>query len=93
MEPRQIRRLRGRLLATQEQFAKIIHTSSGNVSRWENGYTEPSEWHIEIMRTIQRGVDEFPEAADDAFIKLEDNDPIGALATLLAAAVPGSRYV
>lgn len=38
-----VKKLRLKMLMTQEEFAKLLDVSYPSVSRWENGHFEPTE--------------------------------------------------
>lgn len=56
LTPREIRRLRGSLGVTQEQFGQLVHAHAGTVSRWENGTRAPDVWQQHILDCISESV-------------------------------------
>jgi ribosome-binding protein aMBF1 (putative translation factor) len=88
--PRDIRRLRGQLGATQAAFAQLIHAHWTTISRWENGRTVPDEWQRHLLETIWAHVRKDPRRADAASRLVQEGNAPAALAILLQPA-PGGR--
>lgn len=53
MEPEEAKKVRIALGKSQEGLAEIIGTSSGNVSRWENGKTKLSTGAVMMYKALK----------------------------------------
>ena len=40
--PALVKKLRDKLIISQEQLAKLLEVSFATINRWENGHTEPT---------------------------------------------------
>jgi transcriptional regulator with XRE-family HTH domain len=83
MTGKHIRRLRGGLGLNQSDFGRILNVHAVSVSRWENGHMKPDRWTRCILRTIAGNLKRDPGRADRAKLRMDDDEPILALAELL----------
>jgi hypothetical protein len=85
------RLLRGRIGATQRFFALMVHSSQGQVCRWEAGAAEPDCWQETVIRTMWNHGYEEPARLDAAADWVERDAPLRALAVLLEPISARSR--
>lgn len=57
MTPQQIKKIRGSLGLTQEDFAHELGTSVATVNRWENGRNKPGKMAIKLLTMLKEKAD------------------------------------
>lgn len=50
-----IKKLRGKLLLTQSEFAKLVGVSVNTVVSWESGKHKPSMRHLRKIKELEKG--------------------------------------
>lgn len=53
-KPEQIIALRKKLELTQEELARKLNTTFSTISRWENGWSEPSNMAVGLLEQLNK---------------------------------------
>lgn len=78
-----IKRTRGALGLTQDQFALLLHVHRSMVSQWEREGTQPDEWQHNMLAELFKAATRFPDTARVVAL-LNEGKAATALKILLA---------